>query len=144
MERQFTATLYIFFEGKTLLHCHPKLGKWVPPGGHLEPNETPPEAAIREAKEETGLDVAILNKVLEGRPHCVDAMMSGDLQLVINTTDGDQSLEDSFSIRRTALTRNVPHYTTLTGARAAVEGIEALKRGTLDVAPLQSYFKSSS
>ena len=62
MERQFTATLYIFFEGKTLLHCHPKLGKWVPPGGHLEPNETPPEAAIREAKEETGLDVAILEQ----------------------------------------------------------------------------------
>ncbi|MBF0093968.1 MAG: carbamoyl-phosphate synthase large subunit [Alphaproteobacteria bacterium] len=93
---------------------------------------------------EQGLDVTILNKVLEGRPHCVDAMVSGALHLVINTTDGDQSLEDSFSIRRTALTRNVPHYTTLTGARAAVEGIEALKRGTLDVAPLQSYFKGSS
>lgn len=60
MERQFTATAYIFQGDQTLLIRHPKLGKWLPPGGHLEPNETPPEAAIREAKEETGLDIEIL------------------------------------------------------------------------------------
>ncbi|MEO5375451.1 MAG: carbamoyl-phosphate synthase large subunit [Alphaproteobacteria bacterium] len=93
---------------------------------------------------EHGLEVTVMNKVLEGRPHCVDAMLSNGIQLVVNTTDGDQSLGDSFSIRRTALTRNVPHYTTMTGALAAVEGIEALKCGTLEVAPLQSYFSPLS
>ena len=94
--------------------------------------------------QERGLDVTVLNKVQEGRPHCVDAMLSGEVQLVINTTEGDRSLTDSFSIRRTALTRNLPYYTTITGARAAIQGIEALKGGTLDVAPLQLYCRSFS
>ena len=91
-----------------------------------------------------GLEVATINKVLEGRPHCVDAMVNGDVQLVVNTTHGSQSLEDSFSIRRTALVRNIPHYTTLAGLWAAVEAIEALRNGPLDVAPLQSYFGPSA
>ncbi len=60
MERQFTATVYLFHENRVLLHRHKKLGKWLPPGGHLEANETPPEAAIREVKEETGLDFLFL------------------------------------------------------------------------------------
>lgn len=62
MQRQFTATVYIFHEGKVLLHLHKKLGKWLPPGGHLEPNETPPEAARREAREETGLEIAFIEQ----------------------------------------------------------------------------------
>ncbi|WP_337875266.1 carbamoyl-phosphate synthase large subunit [Elioraea sp.] len=96
-------------------------------------------AAIRDA----GLEVAVVNKVLEGRPHCVDAIKSGAFQLVINTTSGGRSVSDSFDIRRSALTHNVPHYTTLAGARAAVHAIAALKAGTLEVAPLQSYFVGS-
>jgi len=90
-----------------------------------------------------GIEVGVVNKVLEGRPHCVDAMLSGHVQLVVNTTDGAQAVADSFSIRRTALTHNIAHYTTIAGARAAVDAIEALRAGTLDVAPLQSYFSSS-
>jgi len=90
-----------------------------------------------------GLNVSNINKVLEGRPHCVDAMVNGDVQLVVNTTHGSQSLNDSFSIRRTALVRNIPHYTTLAGAWAAVEAIEALRTSPLEVAPLQSYFDRS-
>src|SRR5579872_372698 len=62
MERHFTATAYIFHENKVLLHRHQKLGKWLPPGGHIEPNETPPEAARREVKEETGLDIAFIEQ----------------------------------------------------------------------------------
>ncbi|MEQ8509887.1 MAG: carbamoyl-phosphate synthase large subunit [Rhodospirillaceae bacterium] len=89
---------------------------------------------------EKGLNVDVINKVLEGRPHCVDAMISGDIQLVINTTEGAQSLKDSYDIRRTALTRQICHYTTLSGAEAAVDAISALRDGALDVAPLQSYF----
>ena len=96
-------------------------------------------ARLREA----GLACAVVNKVLEGRPHCVDAIKSGEIQLVINTTSGVQSVSDSFDIRRSALTGGVPHYTTTAGARAAVHAIAALRAGTLDVAPLQSYFTSS-
>ncbi|MBS0625027.1 MAG: NUDIX domain-containing protein [Verrucomicrobia bacterium] len=60
MIRHFTATIYILHEGKALLHFHEKLRRWLPPGGHVEENETPPEAALREAKEETGLEVSIV------------------------------------------------------------------------------------
>ena len=52
-------------------------------------------------------------------------------------------MADSFAIRRSALTHGVPHYTTMAGARAAVHAIAALKSGTLEVAPLQSYFRGS-
>jgi carbamoyl-phosphate synthase large subunit len=96
-------------------------------------------ARIREA----GLPVSVVNKVLEGRPHCVDAIRSGDIQMVVNTSQGAQSTADSFDIRRTALTHGVPHYTTMAGARAAVLAIGALRAGTLEVAPLQSYFRGS-
>ncbi len=96
-------------------------------------------ARIREA----GLAVRVVNKVLEGRPHCVDAIRSGDVQLVINTASGAQSVADSFDIRRSALTHGVPHYTTIAGARAAAHAIAALRGGTLEVAPLQAYFRGS-
>jgi carbamoyl-phosphate synthase large subunit len=92
---------------------------------------------------EHGIAVTEVNKVLEGRPHCVDAMMSGQVQMVINTTEGTQAISDSFDIRRTALMRSIPHYTTMAGARAAAAAIKVLKLGPLDVAPLQSYFKGS-
>ena len=62
MERHFTATVYIIHEHQLLLHKHAKLGKWLPPGGHIEPNETPPDAARREAKEETGLDITFIEQ----------------------------------------------------------------------------------
>jgi len=96
-------------------------------------------ARIRDA----GLPVRVVNKVLEGRPHCVDAIEGGEIQLVINTASGSQSVTDSFDIRRSALLNGVPHYTTIAGARAAVGAIAALKAGTLEVAPLQSYFHRS-
>jgi carbamoyl-phosphate synthase large subunit len=86
-----------------------------------------------------GLKVTVVNKVLEGRPQCVDRIISGEVQLVINTVAGAQAVADSFDIRRSALTHNVPAYTTVAGARAAVHAIAALRDGTLEVAPLQSY-----
>jgi carbamoyl-phosphate synthase large subunit len=87
-----------------------------------------------------GLPVAAVNKVREGRPHIVDRMLDGGVQLVFNTTEGAQAIADSFSLRRTALTVGIPYYTTVAGARAAVQAIAALKAGSLEVAPLQSYF----
>ncbi len=89
---------------------------------------------------EHGLQVEEVNKVLEGRPHCVDAMLSGRIQMVFNTVEGAQAQSDSFSLRRTALINNIAYYTTVAGARAAVRAIESLTHGTLGVAPLQSYF----
>ena len=89
--------------------------------------------------EELNLPVTIINKVREGRPHVVDAMKNGEINLIFNTTDGAQALADSSSIRRAALTMKVPYYTTMAGAKAAVQAIAALKGGSLEVAPLQSY-----
>lgn len=62
MERHFTTTVYLLHEDKVLLHPHLKLGKWLPPGGHVELNETPPQAARREVLEETGLEIAFLEQ----------------------------------------------------------------------------------
>jgi carbamoyl-phosphate synthase large subunit len=90
-----------------------------------------------------GLAVETINKVLEGRPHIVDRMLSGGIQLVFNTTEGAQAMADSFSLRRTALTNNIPYFTTVAGARAAVQAIAAMKAGSLEVASLQSYFEGS-
>ena len=93
--------------------------------------------------ESEGLEVDRIKKVLEGRPHVVDNMISGHIDLVINTTEGAQAIKDSFSLRRTAITHNIPYYTTIEGAKAAVRGIKAISEGPLDVAPLQSYLNGS-
>jgi carbamoyl-phosphate synthase large subunit len=89
--------------------------------------------------EAAGLPVSIVNKVLEGRPHIVDAMKNGEIALVFNTTDGAQALSDSASIRRTALQMKIPYYTTMAGAAAVALAISSLRSGSLEVAPLQSY-----
>ncbi len=88
---------------------------------------------------EQGLNVAVVNKVLEGRPHIVDAMKNEEIALVFNTTEGAQAIADSFELRRTALLHHIPYYTTVAGARAAAQAIAALRAGTLEVGPLQSY-----
>ena len=90
-----------------------------------------------------GVATERVNKVLEGRPHIVDLMKDGKVQLVFNTVDGAGALTDSYTLRRAALMNKIAYYTTVAGARASVEGIAALKAGALDVAPLQSYFKST-
>ena len=86
-----------------------------------------------------GLTVERVNKVLEGQPHVVDAMIDGRIDLVFNTTEGAQAVRDSASLRRTALMQGLPYCTTLAGAKATVEGIAALKAGQLEVTPLQDH-----
>ena len=89
--------------------------------------------------EQAGVKVRRVNKVYEGRPHIVDAIKNGEVQLVFNTTEGQRSLIDSYSIRRTALELRVPCYTTASAARAAVKSIAAIDAGKLEPRSLQSY-----
>ncbi len=89
---------------------------------------------------ENGVPAAKINKVLEGRPHIVDAIKNGGVQLVFNTTEGAAALADSSSLRHAALLHKVPYYTTLSGAVAASQGIKAYLAGDLEVRTLQSYF----
>ncbi len=89
---------------------------------------------------EQGLPASRINKVLEGRPHIVDAIANGGVQLVFNTTEGATALADSRSLRRAALLHKVPYYTTLSGAVAAAQGIKAYLGGDFEVRALQSYF----
>ncbi|HUJ62833.1 MAG TPA: carbamoyl-phosphate synthase large subunit [Kofleriaceae bacterium] len=86
-----------------------------------------------------GLAVSGINKVLEGRPHVVDAMDNHEIHFVINTTEGTQAIRDSLSLRRAALMNGIAYYTTLRAARAALEAIAVEKRGELRVLPLQRY-----
>ena len=86
-----------------------------------------------------GISCERVNKVLEGRPHIVDAITNGEIDIVFNTTEGSKALADSMSIRRSALLNHIPYYTTLAGALAATEAIRALRAGSLTVVPLQSY-----
>jgi carbamoyl-phosphate synthase large subunit len=88
---------------------------------------------------EAGIEIERVNKVREGRPHCVDRILDGDIQLVVNTTAGAQAIKDSFPIRRTALIRGIPYYTTLSAARAAVGAIAELRSGRMGVRSLQEY-----
>ena len=87
-----------------------------------------------------GVRAEKINKVSEGRPHVVDSIKNGGVQLVFNTTEGAQALSDSRPLRRAALLHKVPYYTTLAGAVAASQGIKAYKGGDLEVRALQDYF----
>jgi carbamoyl-phosphate synthase large subunit len=89
-----------------------------------------------------GIDVKRVNKVREGRPHCVDKILDGGIQLVINTTFGAAAIKDSFPIRRNTLLKGIPYYTTLSAARAAVGAIAELRAGKMRVRSLQEYQQS--
>ena len=89
--------------------------------------------------EEKGIPVRRVNKVLEGRPHIVDAIKNGDVQLVFNTTHGAQAVADSFSIRREALMHGLAYYTTVAGAKAVADSILSLQTQDLSVKPIQDY-----
>ena len=86
-----------------------------------------------------GLNVTRVNKVAQGRPHIVDRIKDGDIQLIFNTTEGWQSLKDSSEIRKSALTGKIPSFTTAAASVAAAQAIAALQNRGLEVASLQSY-----
>src|SRR3546814_8224583 len=89
-----------------------------------------------------GLQVERGNKVQQGRPHIVDKIKDGEVALIFNTTEGWRSLQDSQSIRASALYGKVPYFTTAAASLAAAQAIEALRGETLEVRSLQSYYSS--
>ena len=88
---------------------------------------------------ERGLDVEPVNKVKEGRPHLVDHIKNRQAQLVVNTVGTASSHSDSLPIRREALQQNIPYFTTIQGIQAAVTAIEAMRKTSLTIKPLQDY-----
>jgi carbamoyl-phosphate synthase large subunit len=90
--------------------------------------------------QQAGLEVERINKMYEGRPHIVDRIKDGAVAMVLNTTEGQQAIRDSYELRRAALLHNIPYTTTVAGARAVVRAIGVLAEGDLAVAPLQSYY----
>ena len=85
------------------------------------------------------INVIIVNKVIEGRPHIVDMIKNKNISLIFNTTEGNQSISDSFSLRQAALHTNVPYYTTISGCKAVLLALENLKKNKLNIKSLQSY-----
>ncbi|HHL39638.1 MAG TPA: carbamoyl-phosphate synthase large subunit [Deltaproteobacteria bacterium] len=89
---------------------------------------------------ERGVASEFVHKVTDGRrPHIVDRIKSREVALMINTTFGDRSVRDSYSLRRSALDHGVPYYTTVAGAKAAILGVRAMLEDSLEVRPLQEY-----
>ncbi len=90
-----------------------------------------------------GLEVGVINKVAEGRPHIVDLIKNKEIHFVINTVSGAQAQKDSFSIRQSAIQYKVPFTTTISGAIAAVNAIEKLKKGKIHIKSIQEYHKGT-
>ncbi|MGB2573163.1 MAG: carbamoyl phosphate synthase large subunit, partial [Henriciella sp.] len=86
-----------------------------------------------------GLAVEDIKKVIEGQPNIVDAMINGAIDLVFNTTEGMQSRIDSKSLRRTAVTKGIPYFTTCSASLASVKAIKVLGDRSLTVRPIQSH-----
>jgi len=91
-----------------------------------------------------GVACSMVFKVAEGRPHVVDKLIDGEIDLVFNTTSDKKAIEDSYSIRRQTLMHGIPYFTALTSCRAAVGAIEALTQGPLTVKSLQEYQQAAS
>ncbi|MCE2516931.1 MAG: carbamoyl-phosphate synthase large subunit [Alphaproteobacteria bacterium] len=94
------------------------------------------------ALNDAGIETDTVNKVMQGRPHAVDFMVDGKIDLVFNTAHGAAAIRDSFSLRQTALTNSIPYYTTVPEARASIHAIRAIQTGQLAVRPIQSYLSS--
>jgi len=88
-----------------------------------------------------GISIQRVNKVREGRPHIVDMIKNGEIDLVINTTSSKKAISESYSIRRATLTFNIPYTTTLAGAKATSLAIKALIEGELGVKTIQEYHR---
>ena len=91
---------------------------------------------------DAGIETETVNKVMQGRPHAVDFMVDGKIDLVFNTAHGAASIRDSFSLRQTALTNSIPYYTTVPEARASVQAIKTIQDDNLAVKSIQNYLSA--
>ena len=89
--------------------------------------------------EKNGIKVSAINKVKEGSPHCVEAIEAKQIAFVINTVFGEQSIKDSFSLRRSSLNQNLPYCTTMAGASAMVSALKFVKEDDLSIKSIQEY-----
>ena len=89
--------------------------------------------------EKNGVKVSAINKVKEGSPHCVEAIEAKQIAFVINTVFGEQSIKDSFSLRRSSLNQNLPYCTTMAGASALVNALKFIKADDLSIKSIQEY-----
>ncbi|MGI9498458.1 MAG: carbamoyl-phosphate synthase large subunit, partial [Geminicoccaceae bacterium] len=90
--------------------------------------------------EREGLTVTVINKVYEGHPHVVDLIQDGGVTMVLNTTEGEQAIRDSYTLRQAALKHRIPYCTTVAGAKATVQAMTGSSLRKLEVTPLQSYY----
>ena len=90
---------------------------------------------------ENNIPSEFILKMTQGRPNVADAIINGEINLVINTTIGKQSIKDSFYIRRTSLDKHLPYVTTIRAASAVVKAIAAMKERKIKVKPLQAYYQ---
>ena len=95
-----------------------------------------------QALNDAGIETETVNKVMQGRPHAVDFMVDGKIDLVFNTAHGAAAIRDSFSLRQTALTNSIPYYTTVPEARASIDAIRTIQQDNLAVRPIQSYLSA--
>ncbi len=89
--------------------------------------------------EKNGVKVSAINKVKEGSPHCVEAIEAKQIAFIINTVFGEQSIKDSFSLRRSSLNQNLPYCTTMAGASAMVNALKFIKADDLSIKSIQEY-----
>ena len=87
---------------------------------------------------DNNINATQINKVKEGSPHIVDSLIKNEIDLVINTTKSQTSIRDSYSIRRTSLMYNIPYYTTIAGARIAVDAIDHIRNNDFTIRSLQT------
>jgi carbamoyl-phosphate synthase large subunit len=128
-------TVFVSVKDTDKHHIVPAAAKMVELGFKLI--ATGGTAAHLEAQ---GLPVERVNKVAQGRPHIVDRIVDGDVQIVFNTTEGWQSLKDSQAIREATLKAKLPYFTTAPASIATADAIEALRGHQLEVRSLQSYY----
>ncbi len=131
-----TGTVFISVQNRDKQALLPVAERFHKIGIHIM--ATSGTAAFLEAR---GIGATVVRKVSDGRPHVVDAVKNGEIQLIINTGAGDRTKQDGYKIRRAALKYGIPYATTIAGAMAMSHGVAALMEKPLSVKALQDYNK---
>jgi carbamoyl-phosphate synthase large subunit len=129
-----TGTVFVSMNDRDKQAAVPVVKEFIDLGFTLMATE-----GTRRILQENGLEVELVLKLHEGRPHVLDAIKNRKIQLIVNTPSGEEAQTDAKLIRRTALTYKIPIITTIAGAKATVAAIRSLQTTTLDVKVIQEY-----